>query len=334
MSTTDNNTSHDGDQVSALRLKLKTLNVQREALEYESEAITSELNYRDPEQPNIPPMGVDTPLVDNEGFPRNDIDVFRARTLRNRLMILRTDHKQLMHEIDTSLQQLAMLQQTPEYKTQLAKEEELRRNPKPKPKYDPVSGKWVVRNWDGTIAGIPTTTTTSNGEPRSFDEIQEVSPGTIPPLNEQYESEATTTDVSMSETGDTQHDFTNSLPSNQTIQMIHRAAVSISDCHKNPSLYQPLARVDSVADNSPASLAGLKINDVIIAFGPMVKDSFGTDSLSTLVQSAAVNQEMIEIICQRSNNDNDDDTPMYLLLQLSPRPWPGRGFLGCHIVPC
>lgn len=315
------------DQVSAIRQLLKSLNIQRESLEHESEAITSELTSRDPEQPNVPPMGIDTPLVDDEGFPRNDIDIFRARTLRNRLMIVRTDHKKLMDEIDASLQQLAMLQQTPEYKAQLAKEEELRRNEKPKPKYDPVSGKWVVRNWDGTIAGIPTTT--SSGEPpRSFDEIAIVQSSEIPPLESR---EATSiTDVEMSDTGNT-NDLSNSLPSNKPLQMIHRAAVSLSECHKNPTLHQPLARVESVADDSPASLAGLKVNDEIIVFGPIVH-TFDTTSLSTLVQGAAVNQEMIEIVCQRSNNQNDDI--VFVLLQLSPHPWNGRGFLGCHIVPC
>ena len=332
MSSTDSNTSHDADQVSTLRHLLKTLNVQREALECESEAITSELTSRDPEQPNVPPMGIDTPLVDDEGFPRNDIDVFRARTLRNRLMVVRTDHKKLMSDIDTSLQQLAVLQQTPEYKAQMEKEEELRRNEKPKPKFDPVSGKWVVRNWDGTIAGIPPTTTTSTtGDiPRSFDEIQEVAPSEIPPLVVGEE------DVEMSDTAGNTHESTPSLPSQPhrpPLQMIHRAAVSIHDCHKNPTASPPWARVESVADDSPASLAGLNVNDHIIAFGPIVH-TFDSESVATLVQSAAANQEIIEIVCQRSSSSSGSDDTIYLLLQLSPHPWPGRGLLGCHIVPC
>ena len=231
-----------------------------------------------------------------------------------------------MNEIDTSLQQLAMLQRTPEYKAQLAKEDDLRRNEKPKPKYDPISGKWVVRNWDGTIAGIPTAT--SSGEPpRSFDEINEVQPSEIPPLKEQQTE--TITDVQMSDIGSS-NDSTNLLPT-KPISMIFRAAVSITDCYKNPTLNPPLARVESVADNSPASLAGLKVNDQIIAFGPIVH-TFDTASLSTLVQSAAMDKEMIEIVCQRSTTDNDD--MIFLLIQLSPQPWHGRGFLGCHIVPC
>lgn len=337
MSSSDNKTSHNGDQVTAIRQLLKTLNVHREALENESAAITSELTSRDPEQPNVPPMGVDTPLVDDDGFPRNDIDVFRARTLRHRLMMIRTDHKKLMDEIESALQQLALLLQTPEYKAQLANEEELRKNEKPKPKYDPISGKWVVRNWDGTIAGIP------NGEtPRSFDEIAEDVPPselTVPSFGAQRDSltktAVVTTDVVMSDSGPT-HDMTNASPS-PPLQMIHRAAVSLSDCHKHPTAHPPLARVESVAENSPASLAGLMVNDHIIAFGPIVQ-VFDATSLSTLVQGAATHQEMIEIICQRSTNtdrnNDDDDESMFVLLQLSPHPWQGRGFLGCHIVPC
>jgi hypothetical protein len=42
---------------------------------------------------------------------------------------------------------------------------EARKKPKPKPKFDPNSGKWVVQNWDGTVAGV------ENGHLKSFDKI-------------------------------------------------------------------------------------------------------------------------------------------------------------------
>ena len=46
-----------------------------------------------------------------------------------------------------------------------ADEIEKRRRRKPKPKFDPETGKFVVRNWDGSIAGV------TNGHLRSFDGI-------------------------------------------------------------------------------------------------------------------------------------------------------------------
>jgi hypothetical protein len=142
-----------------LRKQLEVLDVQRRSLEFESEAIVTELTTSD--NTRIPPMGIDTPLVDREGFPRNDIDVLRARTLRSRLMTIRTDHKLLLQQIDAQLAILAAATKTatdgmseePEQhkKEELEEETAARSAPKPKPKFDPLTGKWVVRNWDGSM---------------------------------------------------------------------------------------------------------------------------------------------------------------------------------------
>jgi Nas2 N_terminal domain len=148
----------------AIRKRLEVLDVQRRSLEYESEAIVGELTSTSSEQPNAPPMGVDTPLVDREGFPRADIDVLRARTLRSRLVAIRTDHKTLMKQIEEQLAQLAILTTTSSppppgindgsgSDERKPKENEVsaRSAEKPKPKFDPLTGKWVVRNWDGSM---------------------------------------------------------------------------------------------------------------------------------------------------------------------------------------
>jgi 26S proteasome non-ATPase regulatory subunit 9 len=50
--------------------------------------------------------GVSTPLVDAEGFPRADVDVHTTRTLRQRLVVLNTDHKALMVRIEHGLHAL------------------------------------------------------------------------------------------------------------------------------------------------------------------------------------------------------------------------------------
>ena len=56
-------------------------------------------------------MGLDTPSVDADGFPRADIDadidVYRARHLRNRLAVIRTDHKNLMKQMEQGLHHLS-----------------------------------------------------------------------------------------------------------------------------------------------------------------------------------------------------------------------------------
>ena len=156
-------TSTNNDLLQSAKQSLAALNVQRAALESEAAAIVAELNA--PLDSGGAPMGIDTPLVDADGYPRSDIDVYRARTLRGRLAVIRTDHRQLMRDIDTGLQRLAALQnpgKAAEEQAELA----ARRAAKPKPKYDPISGKWVVQNWDGTVAGAPA------GETRSFATLQ------------------------------------------------------------------------------------------------------------------------------------------------------------------
>ncbi|VDQ02211.1 unnamed protein product, partial [Trichobilharzia regenti] len=49
---------------------------------------------------------LDTPLVDDEGFPRSDIDVALIRITRNNIRCLNTDHKQIMLELETALHEL------------------------------------------------------------------------------------------------------------------------------------------------------------------------------------------------------------------------------------
>lgn len=98
--------SSDLDVKKELQNSLKSYDVQRKALESEAEAILSELNA--PSPGGGPPMGVDTPLVDRDGYPRNDIDIYRARHLRSRFNEIRTDHKALMAKVEDSLKKLAL----------------------------------------------------------------------------------------------------------------------------------------------------------------------------------------------------------------------------------
>ncbi len=41
-------------------------------------------------------------LVDSEGFPRGDIDVYSVRSARQRVLCLRNDHKHIMKLIEVS----------------------------------------------------------------------------------------------------------------------------------------------------------------------------------------------------------------------------------------
>ena len=96
------------------------------------------------------------------------------------------------------------------------------------------------------------------------------------------------------------------------------------------------ARVDAVAANSPAQVAGLKEEDLIVAFGPLHADNHDhLKAIAEYVLGVAAEQKSIEIcVLRRSEHSvNKEDRWETLKLNLAPRPWSGRGFLGCHIVP-
>ncbi|XP_065305430.1 26S proteasome non-ATPase regulatory subunit 9 [Dermacentor albipictus] len=52
---------------------------------------------------NANSIGMDEPLVDNEGYPRSDIDVYKVRHARHRIICLLNDHKAIMKDIEKSL---------------------------------------------------------------------------------------------------------------------------------------------------------------------------------------------------------------------------------------
>lgn len=51
-------------------------------------------------------VGMDAPLVDVEGFPLADVDLYKVRTARQNISCLQNDHKSIMVEIEEALHQL------------------------------------------------------------------------------------------------------------------------------------------------------------------------------------------------------------------------------------
>ncbi|KAI0333647.1 hypothetical protein GY45DRAFT_1244172 [Cubamyces sp. BRFM 1775] len=83
------NNSASADQV-------RSLIARKDAVEAEMEAQFSILQSNS--------VNMDTPLVDSEGFPRADIDIWAVRHARVRIIELRNDHKALMDKIMLALQ--------------------------------------------------------------------------------------------------------------------------------------------------------------------------------------------------------------------------------------
>jgi len=172
-------------------------------------------------------------------------------------------------------------------------EEEARKAKKPLPKFDPASGKWVVMNWDGTVAGV------ENGEERSFETLQE--------------APRATAESSRSSTATQQQSNTASSMDNTPTE--------------------PFAVIDDVASNSPAQEAGLQIGDQIVEFGSINhSNNKNLLALGELVPEAASNKTAVKITVLRQTDEMDDRIREFEELTLHPRPWEGRGLLGCHIV--
>merc|ERR1711971_1109009 len=49
-------------------------------------------------------VGMNGPLIDSEGYPRNDIDIVKVRTARQRIICLMNDHKEIMKKISDALE--------------------------------------------------------------------------------------------------------------------------------------------------------------------------------------------------------------------------------------
>jgi 26S proteasome non-ATPase regulatory subunit 9 len=90
-----------------LKKQYDTLLSQKELLEIEADAIFSELTS--PGVNGEPPAGLKEPLVDAEGFPRGDVDIYNVRNKRKRFSEINTDHKTVMKQIETMVPRLSQL---------------------------------------------------------------------------------------------------------------------------------------------------------------------------------------------------------------------------------
>ncbi|XP_019362832.1 PREDICTED: 26S proteasome non-ATPase regulatory subunit 9 isoform X2 [Gavialis gangeticus] len=165
-------------------------------------------------------VGMNEPLVDVEGYPRADVDLYQVRTARHNIICLQNDHKAVMRQVEEALHQLH------------AREKEKR-------------------------------------------------------ARDEAEAQA--------------------------------EAVS-----QNQSLPQPFARVNAVTPGSPASLAGLQVDDEIVEFGSVNAHNFQTlQNIATVVQHSEGKPLSVSVI--RGGEK--------VHLGLTPKRWTGKGLLGCNIVP-
>ncbi|CAG2100488.1 unnamed protein product [Medioppia subpectinata] len=85
----------DTQRQEVMRKELLDLNTQRNKMENEIKEWQSILDSQN--------VGLNEPLVDAQGFPRNDIDIHQIRIARNKIICLNNDYKNLMKQIEEKL---------------------------------------------------------------------------------------------------------------------------------------------------------------------------------------------------------------------------------------
>lgn len=173
-----------------------------------------------------------------------------------------------------------------------------------------MTGKWVVQNWDGSVAGV------KDGDRIRFDD-----------LSKNRNKNATTGGVD-------------------------------GESKSSHIISRPFAKIDGVSNQSPATDAGIVVGDLISSFGFLhANNHHRLSAVAKLVPEIAAEKGSIQITVLRrrrneegnistntslpmdvlleSNYDNEKISKYWeeVMLTLQPRPFSGRGLLGCHIVP-
>ena len=78
----------------ALKVSCEKIKIEAEISEWKS-VLDSEQN-----------IGMDGPLVDNEGYPRNDLDIPKIRMARQKIICLSNDHKEIMKKLASLLEDI------------------------------------------------------------------------------------------------------------------------------------------------------------------------------------------------------------------------------------
>ncbi|XP_068846123.1 26S proteasome non-ATPase regulatory subunit 9 isoform X1 [Capricornis sumatraensis] len=169
-------------------------------------------------------IGMNEPLVDCEGYPRADVDLYQVRTARHNIVCLQNDHKAVMKQVEDALHQLHARD----------KEKQAR-----------------------------------------------------------------------------------------DLAEAHREALS-RDQSQGRSPAQAFAKVNSVSPGSPASIAGLQVDDEILEFGSVNTQNFQSlQNIGSVVQHSE--GKPLNVTVMRRGEKHQ--------LRLVPTRWAGKGLLGCNIIP-
>ena len=165
----------------------------------------------------------------------------------------------------------------------------------------------MVRNWDGSVAGV------ENGEQRSFENLTApvASTDSIGGVRSSTAAIGQNAFGTIGEQGHSQQ-----LP------------------EEEPTT--PFAIIDLVSPNSPAHEAGIMVGDLLLRFGSVNSENHRDfRAIAELVPEAAGEGRSISIAVRRKEGGQQGTDNFGAMktktLNLRPKPWAGRGMLGCHI---
>ena len=253
--------------------------------------------------------------------------------LRKRFKEIQTDHKALERRIDSGLAEIAALSkgsggENINISATTAKDDEeelkLRLAPKPKPKFDPKTGKWVVKSWDGSVAGV------EDGESRSFDDLSAPSAAALA-SNLAAAARPVVGATGAAGGNDASDEGQRRERGQRGISFTEHTAAAAAAAVK------PFAIIDEVSPDSPASEAGIKANDILLRFGDVDHTNHREfRAIAELLPSVAATEDgTITVVVRRKTSGlvGFAELTKTEVVELRPRPWGGRGLLGCHIRP-
>mmetsp|Transcript_47634 Transcript_47634/g.126316 ORF Transcript_47634/g.126316 Transcript_47634/m.126316 type:complete len:203 (-) Transcript_47634:60-668(-) len=95
-----------------------------------------------------------------------------------------------------------------------------------------------------------------------------------------------------------------------------------------PPVVHPFAVADEVFEGSPAAAAGVEVGDRVLALGRLDLDAIRREGFAALAGEVAAHEGRgMRLLVIRGGEACPRE------LTLTPRAWPGRGLLGCHLRP-
>ena len=168
-----------------------------------------------------------------------------------------------------------------------------------------------MKSWDGSVAGV------KGGEDRKFHDLLATADGTN---GDSAVGNESANSINANEIN------TASASTNNSEQ-----TASTTSTQQTTQILTPFALIDEVSPNSPASMAGIQVNDELLQFDNINATNHENFSAIAKLLPEKEEQEIRVKVRRRRGMDWGEVLEVKELI-LKPKKWNGRGLLGCHIT--